>query len=119
MPPIPVPVVGAITGRLVIQSANVSLAIPPGKQELLLGREDPVSGVFPEINLDPYGGQEAGVSRRHARISLQGGGLVVEDLNTVNGTILNRQRLNPGQTMPLKDGDELRLGKLVLNYHAI
>ena len=117
-PPPPPAVVSAITGRLLIQGANVSLAIPPGKQEVLIGREDPVSGVFPDINLDPYGGQEAGVSRRHARIILQGGKLAIEDLNTVNGTIHNRQRLTPGQPLALNDGDELRLGKMVLNYYA-
>jgi pSer/pThr/pTyr-binding forkhead associated (FHA) protein len=107
-----------ITGRLVIQGANVSLAIPPGKQEVLIGREDPVSGVFPDINLDPYGGQEAGVSRRHARIILQGGITMLEDLNTVNGTVHNRQRLAPGQAIGLNDGDELRLGKMALIYQA-
>jgi pSer/pThr/pTyr-binding forkhead associated (FHA) protein len=121
-PPVPpAPVVAAplqIAGRLVIQGANVSLPIPPGKQEVLIGREDPVSGVFPDINLDPYGGQEAGVSRRHARIILHGGTTMLEDLNTVNGTVHNRQRLAPGQAVALNDGDELRLGKMALIYQA-
>lgn len=114
--PFPPPFIGTVTGRLVIQESNTSLPIPPGKQEILLGREDPVSNIFPEINLDPVGGQEGGVSRRHARISIQNGVMMVEDLNTVNGTALNRQKLTPGMPMPLNNGDELRLGKLILHY---
>ena len=109
---------GTVTGRLVIQETNTDLPIPPGKQEILLGREDPVSNIFPEINLDPVGGQEGGVSRRHARISVQNGVIMLEDLNTVNGTALNRQKLTPGTPMPLNNGDELRLGKLVMHYFS-
>jgi hypothetical protein len=112
------PFAGTVTGRLVIQESNTNLPIPPGKQEILLGREDPVSNIFPEINLDPVGGQEGGVSRRHARISIQNGVIMLEDLNTVNGTTLNRQKLTPGTPMPLNNGDELRLGKLVIHYFS-
>ncbi|MCZ7553077.1 MAG: hypothetical protein M5U05_10915 [Anaerolineales bacterium] len=46
----------SIPGRLVIVETNVSLAIPPGSQSIIIGREDPVSGVFPDLDLDPHGG---------------------------------------------------------------
>ena len=107
-----------ITGRFVVQCFNTDLVIPAGKSEILIGREDPFKDFFPEINLDPYGGQDAGVSRRHARIRLQDGQTVIEDLNTTNGTLLNKRRLTPGEAAPLSDGDELCLGKIVLVYHT-
>src|SRR5688572_16435739 len=35
---------------------------------IMLGRSDPVPAVKPDIDLAPFGGQEKGVSRRHAII---------------------------------------------------
>jgi hypothetical protein len=131
VPPVPVPPVAAppvaappviptayVTGRLVIQTSNVSLPIPQGKQIVVIGREDPVSGIFPDIDLDPYGAQEEGVGRRHAQLVFQGGQVCLEDLDSVNGTVVNKQKLNPRQPRPIKEGDELRLGKMLMIYHA-
>jgi len=108
----------SVVGRLVIQASNVSLAIPPGKQTIVIGREDPVSGVFPDIDLDPHGGHEAGVGRRHAQLILQGAQLYIEDLDSVNGTVVNKQKLAPRQPHLLNHGDELRFGKMVLMYYS-
>lgn len=107
-----------IPGRFVIQDTQVSLPIPSGKQEIILGREDPVSGVFPDIDLDPHGGHEAGVGRRHARLIIKSGQVYLEDLDSVNGTAVNRQRIAARQSVPLKSGDEVRLGKMALMYFA-
>lgn len=117
-PPPPVMAPSYVAGRLVIQASNTSLPIHPGVQEVMIGREDPVSGIFPEIDLDPYGGHEAGVGRQHAKLSVQGGQVHLEDLNSVNGTFLNRRKLVSGQPMPVNNGDELRFGKLVFNYYT-
>jgi pSer/pThr/pTyr-binding forkhead associated (FHA) protein len=58
------------------------------------------------------------VSRRHARLSFQGGKYVVEDLGSTNGTFVNGQRLsNP---VVLKPGDVVSFGEqIVLLYDAI
>jgi hypothetical protein len=118
-PPAPAPAFAqSLIGRLVVAGTGASLAIPPGKQSVTIGREDPVSGIFPEIDLDPHGGQDAGVGRQHARLTLQNGQVFIEDLNSVNGTIVNKQKIVPGQPRALNNGDEVRLGKLVLNYYA-
>jgi pSer/pThr/pTyr-binding forkhead associated (FHA) protein len=85
---------------------------------VVIGREDPVSGIFPDIDTDQLGGQEAGVGRRHAQLIIQGNQVFIEDLNSVNGTVLNKQRVSPGSPQALTDGDEIRLGKLVFVYHA-
>jgi hypothetical protein len=105
------------SARLVIVSSNISLELPADRLELVVGREDAVSGVFPEINLEPFGAQDAGVSRRHIKLHNSGGNWVVEDLNTVNGTFLNRQRLAASQVAPLKHGDELRLGNMAFIFY--
>lgn len=114
VPPAPAPT--SISGRLVIQGKNISIPIPPGKQTIVIGREDPVSGVFPDIDLDPHGGHEAGVGRRHAQLILQGGQVHLEDLDSVNGTVLNKQKLLPRSPMPIHHRDEIRLGKMVIVY---
>jgi hypothetical protein len=110
------PMLDSIPGRLVVQSLNISIPIPSGKQTVVIGREDPVSGVFPDIDLDPHGGHEAGVGRRHAQLVLQGGQLLLEDLDSVNGTVLNKVKMQPHKPQPLQSGDELRFGKMVLIY---
>jgi pSer/pThr/pTyr-binding forkhead associated (FHA) protein len=117
-PPLAPAGVESIEGRLVIKDTNVVLMIPPGKKLIVMGREDPVSGIFPDIDFDPHNGHEAGVGRRHAQLVLQEGQVYVEDLDSVNGTAVNKQRLSPRQPHPLNDGDELRLGKIVMTYYA-
>jgi pSer/pThr/pTyr-binding forkhead associated (FHA) protein len=92
-PPAPAPVqyaapVYELTGRLLVQRTNTSLPIPSGKQVAVIGREDPVSGIFPAIDLDPFGAQEDGVGRQHAQLVLQNGQTCLEDLDSVNGTFV-------------------------------
>ena len=50
------------------------------------------------------------VSRRHARITVDGDAAVVEDLGSKNGTLVGDTRIT-GPT-PLEHGDQLRLGQL-------
>ncbi len=122
-PPVPTPSAPsiyppsvAVPGRLIVQGTNAVLQFPPGKSEILIGREDPVSNVFPEIDLTDHGGDEGGVSRRHARIFVRGNQVFIEDLNSTNYTFVNQQKLAPGQPHPLNNGDEVRLGKVRLTY---
>lgn len=51
-------------------------------------------------------------SRRHARISVRPDGLVVEDLDSTNGTMLNDQPLEAPQW--LRPGDRVRVGRTLL-----
>lgn len=109
---------GVVVGRLVVQSSNTSIPIPQGKTEVIIGREDPVSNVFPEVNVDPFGGHDAGVSRQHAKLVMQNGRLMLIDMNTANGTFVNKQKLAPNTPHPVNNGDELRIGGMILKYYA-
>jgi pSer/pThr/pTyr-binding forkhead associated (FHA) protein len=54
---------------------------------------------------------EATISRAHALFGLDAGRPFVQDLGSTNGTLVNGERV---QRRPLDDGDELRMGRLVL-----
>jgi hypothetical protein len=49
-------------------------------------------------------------SRQHALISFEGGQLTIEDLNSLNGTFVNRTRVPPGQRRPLQVNDVIQIG---------
>jgi hypothetical protein len=53
------------------------------------------------------------VSRRHAQVLRQDGRFVIEDKGSLNGTFLNRRRIESGQ---LEDGDEVQIGKYKLTF---
>lgn len=83
--------------------------------ELIIGRKDPDTGESPPIDLDEFDALEKGVSRRHAAIVRREGALNVVDMGSPNGTYLNGQRLVALQPRVLRDGDDVRLGHLVLH----
>lgn len=81
-----------------------------------IGRWDPDGGAFPEVDLT-NDDAEAKVSRRHARIVLNGGAAFIEDMGSLNGTYVNRgSRLIPGEPHPLHDGDEIIIGKTFFKF---
>ena len=82
----------------------------------LVGRTDPLSNIFPEVDLSRFDPQTK-VSRRHARIWRDGESFLVEDLGSVNGTVINDIiRLEPRQPTRLDSGDRIRLGETTLHF---
>ena len=79
-----------------------------------LGRLDPASDTFPEVDLTNDGGLERGVSRRHARILCKDRQVLIEDLGSVNGTFINNKRLAPYLPETIQNGDRLQTGRLNL-----
>jgi len=108
-PPVAAPV--AAGPRLVIADSGAEIPLP-AEAEILVGREDPVSGIYPQVDLTPHGGEEGGVSRQHARIIVEGGSYFVEDLDSTNFTFVNKQKLAPKTRQPVADGDEIRFGRI-------
>jgi len=110
-----VPKVTALLGlKLTIPDSGIDVKIPLTKEEVSLGRLDPASGSFPDVDLGNYGGAELGISRHHVNIVRRGSAVFIKDLGSSNGTFLNRKKLKPYLLEALKDGDELHLGKLAL-----
>ena len=80
---------------------------PLEKGEIILGRD---------LSCDIVVG-DAEISRRHTRLYAQGGGYIIEDLGSTNGTTVNGQRLM-GPYM-LRPGEQVTLGEhVVLVYEA-
>ena len=77
----------------------------PQEDRTTIGRS-PDCGIF----LD-----DVTVSRRHAVLVERGDGIYIEDQGSLNGTFVNRKRVESAQ---LEDGDELQVGKYRLTYFA-
>lgn len=105
----------ALNARLIVENDNQEFDLS-GKDTVLIGREDAVSNIFPDVDLTPHGGEEGGVSRMHARIYTDNGQYMLEDENSTNFTFLNRQRLAPKTPTPLHDNDEIKLGRVLLRF---
>jgi serine/threonine protein kinase len=85
--------------------------IPLRGDLMVVGRQDPTLGIFPEINL-----ADKTVGRRHAYLRQQQGNYTVEDLNALNKTRLNGVTLTPHEERSLKDGDLLRFGSVEVRF---
>lgn len=111
----PVQAPGASGARLILISTGAEMAIPD-QEEITVGREDPSSGIFPDIDLTPHGGEDGGVSRRHARMLHIGDDYFVEDLQSTNFTKLDGQRLPAHVRERLEDGARLDFGRVAMIF---
>ena len=94
----------------ILRGGTVGKVFPLQAGDNLLGRWDPDSGSFPEIDME-HDDPEARISRKHALIRMSDK-IILEDLGSLNGTFVNRgSRLEPGSPAELKDGDEIIVGK--------
>lgn len=99
--------------KLSIPDSGREMELPLAK-EVNIGRLDPISYCFPEVDLTNDGALKKGVSRWHAKIIRRGNEVLIEDRGSINGTFLNCKRLAPYSPEALKSGDELQLGELTL-----
>lgn len=109
------PAAAALTARLVVEADNQEFDLS-GKDNIVIGREDAVSNIYPDVDLTPHGGEDGGVSRLHARIFYDNGQYMLEDENSTNFTFLNRQKLAGKTPTVLHDNDEIRLGRVLLRF---
>jgi hypothetical protein len=86
----------------------------PAQAECIIGRSAEDSAMKPDIDLADYDADNLGVSRLHAVLKRQQNTIAISDLDSKNFTFINGQRLHPHEVRVLRNGDEIRLGKLVL-----
>lgn len=109
---------GAHAKLVIERGRSAGKQFPLGEDESQIGRWDADGGIFPDVDLDADD-PEAKVSRRHAQITRRNGEYLIEDLGSTNGTFVNRgRRLLPGDRQPLRDGDEIIVGKTFLRFHV-
>lgn len=75
-------------------------------QEIVVGRSSDLDMVLVEEM----------VSRRHARISMKGGGITIQDLGSTNGTFVNGEKIRQTQ---LREGDRVLIGTSILKVVAV
>src|SRR5262249_1924795 len=99
--------------RLVVirgERPNVAYPILDGRNYVGRCADKPV-----DIDLD---GQEPleriWTSRQHAAVTWDRGVLLIEDLNSLNGTFVNRSRIHPGHGQVLRPGDVVQIGTVQL-----
>ena len=113
----PVPM-GEVQAERPAPTAAATTPLPPGsKPKLVVLRGQRVNVEYPLYYGDNYVGRadEKPVdvdleSRQHALISFEEGQLAIEDLNSTNGTFVNRTRVHPGQKRPLQVNDVIQIG---------
>ena len=99
--------------KLVVeQGQSVGAQFVLGDDEMLVGREDEDADIYPDIDLSD---QDAGyVHRQHANINFSNGHLTVTHLGGANKTRINNKPIGDNMASPLKLGDKVAFGKVVL-----
>src|SRR5260370_21854987 len=105
----------ALIAKIIVESDNQEFDLS-GKDNVLIGREDAVSNIFPDVDLTPHGGEEGGVSRLHAHIFVENGQYMLEDENSTNFTFLNQQKLTGKSPVALNFNADIKLGLVLLRF---
>ncbi|MBN1965720.1 MAG: FHA domain-containing protein [Anaerolineae bacterium] len=71
------------------------------------------------LDLEPFGGDELGVSRRHATIERRSGAFFLTDTGSTNGTWLNRMRLMPHQPYLLEEANTVQFGHMTVTVELV
>jgi hypothetical protein len=105
------------TALRLISSNGTIIHFPPNQANAwLIGREDPVNDIHPDIDLTPYDPDRT-VSRRHARIMLTAGNQpTIVSITATNWTRINGTRIETGQPVLLCPGDRIELGRCVVTF---
>jgi len=80
------------------------------------GARYPVTNTFTTIGRHPESDiflDDVTVSRRHAEVHRDDGAVLINDAGSLNGTYLNRTRIESGS---LRSGDEVQIGKFKLVF---
>jgi DNA-binding NtrC family response regulator len=91
---------------LVVEETAARVVRLPEDGDLIIGRMDEAG-----VRLD-----DAAASRQHARLRVAAGAVVVEDLGSLNGTLVNGRRIASPRS--LMTGDAIGIGRAAIVVHA-
>lgn len=94
------------TKRYILSSLDGSYKYEISEDNIIIGREK---------EMKEYLITKSYVSREHAVLSINENKLFVENLSKTNYTFINNKKINDGEKIELKDGDELQFGGLVVD----
>ena len=113
------------TGALGEEELTVSLGEFPATMAMVVVKRGPNAGSKFMLERDVTGAgrhpdsdiflDDITVSRRHAEIVRADAGYLVKDVGSLNGTYLNRERI---EEAALRNGDELQIGKFKLVFFS-
>jgi len=109
-----IPILDADTEEMTASDVSAVENLPAGSAMLLVQR-GPDSGARFLLDSDIFL-DDISVSRRHGTFARSGEGYTVTDLGSLNGTYVNRDRIDSEIT--LSGGDEVQIGKYRLIYFA-
>ncbi len=97
--------------KMAVTVARLSAVLPDGKTKVsALVDPEYVIGRSPQCEIQFA---DSGVSSNHAKLTLGEDGYTIEDLSSRNGTYVND---TPIERQLLKDGDEIRIGRVLVEY---
>lgn len=103
-------------GRFRISTNRGTWEFPLATVPCRIGRRDPSQNHFPELDLADYDRGHA--SRRHAVIERRGAQFVLTDVGSINGTLLNGQRLQAHRPHALQPGDVVTIGDVRMQFEG-
>ena len=109
--PRPPPIGGTAVASLVPKDGSASIAL---YSDLLESQEGLVIGRASELCHVEI--RDPGISRRHARLRIGNGKLLIEDLNSSDGTELNGKAVSPFEPRRVRPGQFVRLGSGVYQF---
>jgi serine/threonine protein kinase len=99
----------------VIEPVRAAWEMPVAKSPMLFGRARPEEGYRPDFDMSFYD-PEGYISRRHGQIIKARNGYFITDLGSSNGTYVNDRLLPPNKPRLLRNGDEISIGEVVLQF---
>jgi pSer/pThr/pTyr-binding forkhead associated (FHA) protein len=96
-----------------------------GREQLIIINRDELTRAYPGITVGRHPKlcdrtvDEPSLSRRHFRLSRSAEGVTIEDLSSLNGTLLDGVALAPYVPVKLADGQTIRAGKLTLKVSRV
>ncbi len=99
----------------VVEPVRAAWEMPVARSPMLLGRASEAEDYQPDFDMTFYDEGDY-VSRRHARITKGRVGYFITDMGSSNGTTVNGQTLAAHRAHPLRNGDRIKVGLVVIQF---